>query len=166
MTNVPPTGRRARTCSIEAPAGRHRGRRRSRLLRRDGPVDGGQRLRARRGTAPTLEDLRTRFDDPPIRDGVRDCGGRVTLAIFECTKPVIAAINGPAVGIGATMTLAMDVRLASDAARIGVVLGRLGSVSEPARPGSFPASSVSRRHWSGCILPRSSGQRMRQAGFP
>jgi enoyl-CoA hydratase/carnithine racemase len=79
---------------------------------------------------PTLRDLRTRFDDPPIRDGVRDSGGRVTLAIFDCTKPVIAAINGPAVGIGATMTLAMDVRLASDAARIGFVFGRLGIVSE------------------------------------
>lgn len=79
---------------------------------------------------PTLADLRDRFDDPSIRDGVRDTGGRVTLAIFECTKPVIAAINGPAVGIGATMTLAMDVRLASEAARIGFVFGRLGIVSE------------------------------------
>ncbi len=79
---------------------------------------------------PTLADLWDRFDDPSIRDGVRDTGGRVTLAIFECTKPVIAAINGSAVGIGATMTLAMDVRLASEAARIGFVFGRLGIVSE------------------------------------
>jgi enoyl-CoA hydratase/carnithine racemase len=79
---------------------------------------------------PTLADLQDRFDDPAIRDGVRDTGGRVTLSIFECTKPVIAAINGPAVGIGATMTLAMDVRLASERARIGFVFGRLGIVSE------------------------------------
>ena len=62
--------------------------------------------------------------------GVRDAGGRVTLAIFDCTKPVIAAINGAAVGIGATMTLAMDVRLASENARIGFVFGKLGIVPE------------------------------------
>lgn len=79
---------------------------------------------------PTLADLHERFDDPAIVDGVRDTGGRVTLAIFACTKPVIAAINGPAVGIGATMTLAMDVRLASDKARIGFVFGKLGIVPE------------------------------------
>jgi enoyl-CoA hydratase/carnithine racemase len=79
---------------------------------------------------PTLTDLRERFDNPEIHDGVRDTGGRVTLAIFNCTKPVIAAIDGPAVGIGATMTLAMDVRLASDRARIGFVFGKLGIVPE------------------------------------
>jgi len=56
----------------------------------------------------------------------------VTLAIYECDKPVIAAINGAAVGIGATMTLAMDIRLASTAARIGFVFGRLGIVPEAA----------------------------------
>ena len=79
---------------------------------------------------PTNADLRKRFDDPAIRDGVRDTGGRVSLAIFECKKPVIAAINGPAVGIGATMTLPMDIRLASEKARIGFVFGRLGIVPE------------------------------------
>jgi enoyl-CoA hydratase/carnithine racemase len=79
---------------------------------------------------PTLADMHERLDDPEIRDGVRDTGGRVTLAIYACTKPVIAAINGPAVGIGATMTLAMDVRLASDKARIGFVFGRIGIVTE------------------------------------
>ena len=57
---------------------------------------------------------------------MRDTGGKVTLAIHDCPKPVIAAINGPAVGIGATMTLAMDIRLASTKARIGFVFGRLG----------------------------------------
>jgi enoyl-CoA hydratase/carnithine racemase len=80
--------------------------------------------------APTLEDMRTRLDAPEVSEGVRDTGGRVALAIYDCTKPVIAAINGPAVGIGATMTLPMDVRLASTAARIGFVFGRLGIVPE------------------------------------
>ena len=60
----------------------------------------------------------------------RDNGGQLTLRIFECRKPVIAAINGPAVGIGATMTLPMDVRLASEAARIGFVFVRRGIVPE------------------------------------
>lgn len=80
--------------------------------------------------APTPEELRERFDDPSYADGVRDTGGRVTLAVHALPKPVIAAINGPAVGIGATMTLAMDLRLASTAARIGFVFGRLGIVPE------------------------------------
>ena len=79
---------------------------------------------------PTLSDLHDRLDDPAIFEGVRDTGGRVTLAIYACTKPVIAAINGPAVGIGATMTLAMDVRMASSKARIGLVFGKIGIVPE------------------------------------
>jgi enoyl-CoA hydratase/carnithine racemase/RimJ/RimL family protein N-acetyltransferase len=60
----------------------------------------------------------------------RDSGGRLTLRIFDLTKPVIAAINGPAVGIGATMTLPMDVRLAAEDARIGFVFARRGIVPE------------------------------------
>jgi enoyl-CoA hydratase/carnithine racemase len=60
----------------------------------------------------------------------RDGGGLVTLRIFEMTKPVIAAINGPAVGFGITMTLAMDVRIASTAARMGFVFARRGVVPE------------------------------------
>ncbi len=79
---------------------------------------------------PTMSDVVERFDDPAIVDGVRDTGGQVSLAIYRCTKPVIAAINGAAVGIGATMTLPMDVRIASDKARIGFVFGRLGIVPE------------------------------------
>lgn len=79
---------------------------------------------------PTLADLHDRFDDPEVVAGVRDTGGRVSLAIYACTKPVIAAINGPAVGIGATMTLPMDVRLASENARIGFVFGKIGVVPE------------------------------------
>ena len=79
---------------------------------------------------PGLEDMAERLEDPAILEGVRDTGGRGTLAIFACKKPVIAAINGAAVGIGATMTCAMDVRLASEKARIGLVFGRIGIVPE------------------------------------
>ncbi len=79
---------------------------------------------------PTPQDMAERLDDPQIVDGVRDTGGRVSLAIFACAKPVIAAINGPAVGVGATMTLAMDIRMASEKAKIGFVFGRLGIVPE------------------------------------
>lgn len=79
---------------------------------------------------PTLDDMNNRLDDPAIIDGVRDTGGRVTLAIYDCKKPVIGAINGAAVGIGATMTLAMDIRLASEKARIGFVFGKIGVVPE------------------------------------
>lgn len=60
----------------------------------------------------------------------RDGGGLVSLRIFECTKPVIAAINGPAVGVGVTMTLPMDIRLASDSAKFGFVFARRGIVPE------------------------------------
>lgn len=60
----------------------------------------------------------------------RDGGGLLTLRIFESLKPVIGAINGAAVGVGATMTLPMDIRLASDAARFGFVFARRGIVPE------------------------------------
>src|SRR5438132_10059516 len=60
----------------------------------------------------------------------RDGGGLVTLRIFDMSKPVIAAINGPAVGIGATMTLPMDIRLAAEDAKIGFVFVRRGIVPE------------------------------------
>jgi enoyl-CoA hydratase/carnithine racemase len=60
----------------------------------------------------------------------RDGGGRVTLRIYESTKPVIAAINGPAVGVGITMTLPMDIRLAAEGAKIGFVFTRRGIVPE------------------------------------
>jgi enoyl-CoA hydratase/carnithine racemase len=87
---------------------------------------------------PTPEEFRAAYDEPPYHDGVRDTGGRVTLAIHALPKPVIAAINGPAVGIGATMTLAMDLRLASTAARVGFVFGRLGIVPEAASSWFLP----------------------------
>jgi enoyl-CoA hydratase/carnithine racemase len=79
---------------------------------------------------PTLRDMYKRLDDPAFARGVRDGGGRVVLAIYGCLKPVIAAINGAAVGIGATMTLPMDVRLAAQGARIGFVFGRIGLVPD------------------------------------
>jgi enoyl-CoA hydratase/carnithine racemase len=60
----------------------------------------------------------------------RDGGGIVTLRIFDCTKPVIAAINGPAVGVGITMTLPMDIRLASEGAKFGFVFARRGILPE------------------------------------
>jgi len=60
----------------------------------------------------------------------RDGGGRVTLRLYDCTKPLIAAINGPAVGVGITQTLPMDIRLASDRAKIGFVFARRGIVPE------------------------------------
>jgi enoyl-CoA hydratase/carnithine racemase len=60
----------------------------------------------------------------------RDGGGRVTLRIFDMKKPLIAAINGPAVGFGITMTLPMDIRIASTTARIGFVFTRRGVVPE------------------------------------
>ncbi|BBH16534.1 enoyl-CoA hydratase [Nocardioides baekrokdamisoli] len=79
---------------------------------------------------PTPESLREHLEDPAWVAGVRDTGGKVTLPMLALNKPIIAAINGSAVGIGATMTLAADIRLASTAARIGFVFGRLGIVPE------------------------------------
>ena len=60
----------------------------------------------------------------------RDGGGEFTLRVFDSKKPVIAAINGPAVGVGATMTLPMDVRLAADDAKLGFVFARRGIIPE------------------------------------
>jgi enoyl-CoA hydratase/carnithine racemase len=68
----------------------------------------------------------------------RDGGGRVTLRIFDSLKPVIAAVNGPAVGIGATMQLAMDMRLASTSARFGFVFARRGITPEAASSWFLP----------------------------
>jgi enoyl-CoA hydratase/carnithine racemase len=74
------------------------------------------------------------------RDGAvpRDNGGQFTLRVFESTKPVIAAINGPAVGVGVTMTLPMDMRLAADDARFGFVFARRGIVPEAASSWFLP----------------------------
>src|SRR5690606_17522027 len=67
-----------------------------------------------------------KFDEERARDG----GGKVGLRIYESTKPVIAAINGAAVGVGATMTLPMDIRLAVEGAKMGFVFARRGIVPE------------------------------------
>ncbi len=94
-------------------------------------------------------DATTRADRPERNAGpvetvdwsderVRDGGGRLTLEIFECLKPVIAAVNGPAVGIGVTMQLAMDIRIASDQARFGFVFSRRGIVPEAASSWFLP----------------------------
>lgn len=85
---------------------------------------------------PTL-DAMADLDDPALQR-VRDTGGRVTLAIYDCRKPVIAAINGAAVGIGATMTLAMDARIVSREARFGLVFGKLGITPEAASTWFLP----------------------------
>lgn len=70
-------------------------------------------------------DVATKVEGVP-----RDGGGIVSLRIFECTKPVIAAINGPAVGVGVTMTLPMDIRLASENSKFGFVFARRGILPE------------------------------------
>jgi enoyl-CoA hydratase/carnithine racemase len=89
---------------------------------------------ARRGAIPRLADGRVDYSDPNVRDG----GGQVTLRIFKCLKPVIAAVNGPAVGIGVTMQLAMDIRIASEAARFGFVFSQRGIVPEAASSWFLP----------------------------
>ncbi len=63
-------------------------------------------------------------------DAIRDSAGRVTLRLFECLKPVICAVNGPAVGAGATIPLAADIRIASTTAKFGYVFSRRGIVAE------------------------------------
>ena len=68
--------------------------------------------------------------DDAGQDDHRDGGGRVSLRIFESKKPVIAAVNGPAVGVGVTMTLPMDIRIASSEAKFGFVFARRGIVPE------------------------------------
>src|SRR5947209_4940905 len=86
------------------------------------------------GPVKRLADGKVDYSDPKARDG----GGRVTLRIFKCLKPVIAAVNGPAVGIGVTMQLAMDIRIASENARFGFVFSQRGIVPEAASSWFLP----------------------------
>jgi enoyl-CoA hydratase/carnithine racemase len=94
-------------------------------------------------------DRNARPDRPPVpmnsdgkpdlsHESARDNGGRLTLRIFNCRKPVIGAINGAAVGIGATMLLPMDARLASEDARFGFVFSQRGIVPEAASSWFLP----------------------------
>src|SRR6059036_3013571 len=89
---------------------------------------------ARRGPVKRLASGAVDYSDPMVRDG----GGQVTLRIFKCLKPVIAAVNGPAVGIGVTMQLAMDIRIASSEARFGFVFSQRGIVPEAASSWFLP----------------------------
>lgn len=90
------------------------------------PDDGGHVFSAREA----VDDL----SDPRVRDG----GGYLTLRLYQSKKPVIGAINGAAVGIGATMQLPMDIRLASTTARFGFVFARRGIVPEAASSWFLP----------------------------
>jgi len=89
----------------------------------------------------------------------RDGGGRFALRVYALKKPVIAAINGPAVGFGATMTLPMDIRLASSAARIGFVFSRRGVVPEACSTWFLPRvvgiSQAAEWVYSGRVFPAS-----------
>jgi len=89
---------------------------------------------AKRGPVKRLADGKVDYSDPNVRDG----GGQVTLRIFKCLKPVIAAVNGAAVGIGVTMQLAMDIRIASETARFGFVFSQRGIVPEAASSWFLP----------------------------
>jgi enoyl-CoA hydratase/carnithine racemase len=89
---------------------------------------------ARRGPVKRLANGDVDYSDPNVRDG----GGQVTLRIFKCLKPVIGAINGAAVGIGVTMQLAMDIRIASERARFGFVFSQRGIIPEAASSWFLP----------------------------
>jgi len=86
-------------------------------------------------SGPKTDDGDTIGPDSPE---VRDTGGMVTMRIFDLKKPIIAAINGPAVGIGITMTLPMDIRLVSEKAKIGFVFAQRGIVPEAASSWFLP----------------------------
>ncbi|MDF0498971.1 crotonase/enoyl-CoA hydratase family protein [Bradyrhizobium yuanmingense] len=89
---------------------------------------------ARRGLVKRRPDGKVDYSHPSVRDS----GGELTLRIFRCLKPVIAAVNGPAVGIGVTMQLPMDIRIASEAARFGFVFSQRGIVPEAASTWFLP----------------------------
>ncbi len=97
-------------------------------------------------------------DEIPADVGIpRDGGGLVSLRIFDCTKPVIGAINGAAVGVGVTMTLPMDIRLASEHAKFGFVFARRGIVPEACSSWFLPRlvgiSQAAEWCYSGRVFP-------------
>jgi enoyl-CoA hydratase/carnithine racemase len=93
--------------------------------------------------------------DPVVTQ--RDGGGQVSLRIYESLKPVIAAINGPAVGVGATMTLPMDIRIAAESARMGFVFSRRGITMEACSSWFLPrvvgVSQAAEWVYSGRVFP-------------
>ncbi len=95
---------------------------------------------------------------------VRDSGGLLTLRIFQCKKPVIGAINGAAVGIGVTMQLAMDFRLASEKARFGFVFARRGIVPEAASSWFLPRLVGMQNALEWCMTGRIFGAEEAKAG--
>ena len=99
-------------------------------------------------------------DEIPADVGIpRDGGGLVSLRIFDCKKPVIGAINGAAVGVGVTMTLPMDIRLASEHAKFGFVFARRGIVPEACSSWFLPRlvgiSQAAEWCYSGRVFPAS-----------
>ena len=94
------------------------------------------------GTGGSTFDYASRNEDVresgKVNEIYRDGGGRLTLRIYECKKPVIAAVNGAAVGIGVTMQLAMDIRMASTEAKFGFVFARRGITPEAASSWFLP----------------------------
>ncbi|MEM1133276.1 MAG: crotonase/enoyl-CoA hydratase family protein [Pseudomonadota bacterium] len=115
--------------------------------------DDGRQVFASGDEVPDLSDER-----------VRDGGGRLTLRIFQCKKPVIAAVNGAAVGIGATMQLAMDFRLASEKAKFGFVFARRGIVPEAASSWFLPRLVGMQQAMEWCMTGRVFGAEEAQAG--
>jgi enoyl-CoA hydratase/carnithine racemase len=122
------------------------------------PSSSPARARLRRRRSLRGADVRTRSSRPQTLDEHRDGGGLVSLRIYESKKPVIAAINGPAVGVGITMTLPMDVRIASDKSRMGFVFAKRGIVPEACSSWFLPRLVGSVRRPSGLhrasFLPR------------
>ncbi|QUD87107.1 crotonase/enoyl-CoA hydratase family protein [Phenylobacterium montanum] len=96
-------------------------------------------------------------EEAKVGDVYRDGGGRVTLRIFDSLKPVICAVNGAAVGIGVTMQLAMDIRIASTEARFGFVFARRGITPEAASSWFLPRivgiSTALEWSYSGRVFP-------------
>src|SRR5215472_18163786 len=78
------------------------------------------------------------YGDQPAEQAPRDRGGQIVLRIFRSLKPIIAAINGSAVGVGLSMTLPMDIRIAADTAKLGFVFAACGIVPDGAASWFLP----------------------------
>lgn len=111
---------------------------------------------------PTVADMKNN----DIIEGVNDTGGLVNLSIYDCKKPVIAVINGAAVGVGATMLAAMDIRIATERAKIGFVFEKIGITPEACSSWFLPRivglSQALEWVYTGEIFD---GEAAKQAGF-